>query len=126
MSLVPKASYVDWCPGNGTRYALHFSLFPNGLFDQAGPAIMIQPTVAPAGMAYKVHRVMLLGAKHTQCVSLSSVMASTLLNETNAVPVTIMIAAVLGIEAIIPDEAMVEFASCGAITPFTFAEGPVL
>ena len=120
MSLVPKASYVEWIPGNGTRYALHFTLFPNGVFGRIEPMIMI------VGPTYYVSKAMLLGTELVTSISLARVMRVMSINEADAVPVTIMIAAVLGIEAIIPEGATTEGTPWRSLPPFTFQEEPVL
>lgn len=120
MSIAPKASYVEWCPGNGTRYALHFSLLPHGRFGRGEPTIMI------VGPTYRANRALILCTELIRWVTLSNVMEVMGLNEADAVPVTIMIAAVLGIEAIIPDGATTEGTPWRALPPFTFQEEPVL
>ena len=116
MPIVPKASYVEWIPGNGTRYALHFTYFPNGAFGRTEPTIMI------AGTTYAVSKAMLLGTEWVTSISLDMVRRRMNLNESDGIPVTIMIAAVLGIEVEIPDDAKTEFTPWRALPPFTFQE----
>ena len=120
MPIVPKASYVEWIPGNGTRYALHFTYFPSGAFGRVEPTIMI------AGATYRPDRVMLLGAELVTSISLARVRQGMYLNEADGIPVTIMIAAVLGVEVDIPDDAKTEFTPWRALPAFTFQEEPVL
>lgn len=120
MSIAPQASYVEWCPGNGTRYAMHFTLLRNGAFGRADPTIMI------VGPTCRANRAMILGTEWVRSIALSNVMAAMGLNEADAVPVTIMIAAVLGIEAIIPEEATTEGTPWRTLPPFTFTKEPVL
>lgn len=120
MVKAPLASYVEWIPGNGQCYALHFTLLPEDAFKRIDPTIMIVgPTIRFPNVAA------LIGAEQDS-ISLDLVMSKFSLNEKNGIPVTLMIAAVLDRKAIIPDGAMCGYTPWKDLPAFTFTKDPVL
>ena len=95
MSL-PSDPYAEWCPGNGTRYALSFTVLPIAAFGRPAGTVMI------VGPTYGVRSVMFVDPSKTDPVSYGYVKETMGLNTSDAAPVTEMIAVVMGREAVLP------------------------
>ena len=88
--------YVEWCPGNGTRYALSFSVLPMGGFGHAAGTVMV------VGPSYYPRSVMFFDPNDRGALTWQYVSEKMKLNMSDAAPVTEMIAVVLGRKPILP------------------------
>lgn len=94
--MTPKTPYVEWCNGNGTRYALSFTVLPTSAFGhEAGTVMVVGPTC-------NARSVMFLNPWKNGPLECSYVMEKMNLNMSDGAPVTEMIAVVMGREPVLP------------------------